>query len=96
MRLHIERERQRANTIRHQLTRDHPCPYCQGELGDSPQCDHIIPLTLWGRSVEWNMVWVCARCNLKKGGRGLNEFVEAEKLNRVMIFWALKQLGKRL
>jgi len=71
------------------------CPYCFGPLGDNPHPDHIYPVTRGGLSEPENLVYVCARCNLKKQDRTLREFIRREGLDREAVEIVLEQLGKR-
>lgn len=70
------------------------CPYCGALLDDIPHADHIYPITKGGLSVKENMVFVCSKCNLRKSGMTLREFIEKTGLKRTFVETNLKKLGK--
>lgn len=70
------------------------CPYCGLQLDDTPHADHIYPIIKGGLSVKENMVYVCNKCNLKKSGMTLREFIIKAGLNRVFVEENLEKLGK--
>ena len=70
------------------------CPYCGSLLDDIPHADHIYPITKGGLSVKENMVYVCSKCNLRKSGMTLREFIEKTGLKRTLVEANLKKLGK--
>lgn len=41
-----------------------------------------------------NMVYVCSKCNLRKSGMTLREFIEKAGLKRTFVETNLKKLGK--
>lgn len=49
------------------------CRYC-GELATEPECDHITPLSLGGKSVMDNLATACMPCNRSKGAKPLAEW----------------------
>lgn len=52
---------------------DSKCAYCSSDLNfavaRSVHLDHVIPLALGGPHSMHNVVWSCAKCNLKKGAK---------------------------
>lgn len=71
------------------------CPYCGGELGDSPHADHIYPVALGGLSTPENMVLACSTCNLQKHDLTIREFASKFGKSRELIEERLTRLGKR-
>ena len=51
---------------------DHTCQYC-GDRSKRLTLDHIIPRHQGGEYSWTNLVTACPACNLKKGGRSLQE-----------------------
>lgn len=90
-----KQDRALAAQLRHQLERDHECPYCGNWLADNAQLDHIYPLACGGLSVRANLVFVCANCNSRKRDLTLNEFINRFDLSQRDIFERLDRLGKR-
>ena len=90
----IGRARDGAQSIRHGLATNHPCPYCGRQLGSNPHADHIFPVSKGGRSIVANMVMVCSACNSKKAGQTLGRFIDEWKLDRDSICAALRSLGR--
>jgi len=86
--------RSESSRLRSRLSRDHPCPYCGGELGPNMHADHIHPVAKGGLPVESNYVMVCQRCNQAKRDSTLNQFIDRMGLNREVVLRALKMLGK--
>lgn len=86
--------RETAAQIRSKLRRDHGCPYCGGVLGIAPHADHIHPVRKGGLSTLENMVYVCAPCNSAKRDLTLNQFIDKHELNRELIIYRLRELGK--
>ena len=44
------------------------CKYCKNKMTiKNTVCDHIIPLSLGGKSTLRNLQMICARCNTRKG-----------------------------
>lgn len=50
------------------------CQYC-GKKTDSPQCDHVVPLSSGGKSTMENLVTACRECNLSKGAKTVEEWM---------------------
>ena len=43
------------------------CHYCQVELSPWEMTkDHIVPRSIGGLDIRWNIVWSCRDCNSKK------------------------------
>ena len=51
------------------------CQYCGGDCVSEPQCDHVLPLFLGGKSTDSNLVCACRFCNSSKAGRSLEEWL---------------------
>lgn len=83
-----------AQEIRVRLSRDHPCPYCGGPLGRSPQADHIHSVAKGGLSTIQNMVYICVQCNNKKSHMTLTAFAAREVRDLPEILKRLRALGK--
>lgn len=49
------------------------CVYC-GCSTDSPECDHIHPVSKGGKSVLENLATACRPCNRSKGAKTLDEW----------------------
>jgi 5-methylcytosine-specific restriction endonuclease McrA len=86
--------REQADTVRRQLPRDHPCPYCYCQLDRDAHADHIHPVSKGGLSTVKNMVYACVKCNQKKGGLTLISFIVKFNLDAPQIFRNLSALGK--
>jgi 5-methylcytosine-specific restriction endonuclease McrA len=78
-------DRRMADEVKRRLASHHPCPYCGGSLGDQRHADHIYPVAKGGLSVDPNMVWVCATCNVKKSDMTLAQFIAKFQLDRAAI-----------
>lgn len=81
--------------LKSQIEDSSRCPYCNGELGESPHADHIYPVSLGGLSTIENMVLICASCNLAKSNKTLRQFIFDRKLNRAQVEIRLERLGKQ-
>ena len=86
--------RDAAHIIKDRIKAQHCCPYCGGDLGESPHADHIYPVSKGGRSTERNMVYVCARCNEDKFDLTLSAFIRNNNLDRDAIEARLRRMGK--
>ena len=86
--------REASRGVLKKLSKNHPCPYCFGDLGKNPHADHIHPVSKGGQAKVANMVYVCACCNAKKRDMTLNQFIENFQLDRSRVFAALRALGK--
>jgi sarcosine oxidase delta subunit len=62
------------------------CPYCGVELiefkldgrwGDVKTLDHITPLSLGGGHTQSNVLVCCRQCNIKKGAKPFDEWIES-------------------
>lgn len=97
---YMDKSREAANAVKAKLKiqkeQFKSCPYCNGQLGDEPHCDHIIPIAMGGLSIDHNMVFICSDCNLRKGAKTLREFVVAVGFDREEIEKRLLVLGKRI
>jgi CRISPR/Cas system Type II protein with McrA/HNH and RuvC-like nuclease domain len=79
------------------------CEYCGEDLAHLPkhmvQIDHLIPRDKGGNNLHTNLLVACWKCNERKAGKTLEEWVGAEKAAE---FYAKAQqpidleLGKRL
>tara|TARA_B100000963_G_C22607579_1_gene663342 strand:+ start:150 stop:1121 length:972 start_codon:yes stop_codon:yes gene_type:complete len=71
------------------------CPYCGKHLTRSDShMDHIYPVAKGGQSVLENLVFVCSRCNQKKGKLTLNRFISKHRLDQQLIYKRLEKLKK--
>jgi len=50
------------------------CPYC-GERIVIGEVDHIVPVAMGGSIAQFNLAWVCQKCNRSKGNRSVPEFL---------------------
>lgn len=80
--------------LREQTNIDSHCPYCGGDMGDDPHCDHVYPVSKGGLSTPQNMVYVCSDCNLKKTALTLTQFIKKYGFRRLEIEQRLEKLGK--
>lgn len=55
------------------------CVYCATDLGRSAHLDHIVPLVKGGTNTDDNVQLLCQFCNLSKGAKMHDEFVEYRK-----------------
>jgi 5-methylcytosine-specific restriction endonuclease McrA len=90
-----QKDRDLAAATKHKIRAGDCCPYCGERLGDQRHLDHIYPLSLGGLSIEPNMVWVCVPCNLRKSNQTLNQFIDANNLDRDRIYAVLRAMKKR-
>lgn len=86
--------RSESARLRQRLRRDHPCPYCGGDLGPDMHADHIHPVAKGGLPVESNYVMVCQPCNQAKRDFTLNQFIDRMGFDRETVIRALRALGK--
>jgi len=71
------------------------CPYCGKILSKSDaHMDHIYPVAKGGQSVRSNLVFVCSRCNQKKGKLTLNNFIRKNEYDQSLVEKRLKKLNK--
>lgn len=70
----IKRPRPRVRLSKREIFRrdDHSCQYC-GSRSGRLTVDHIMPRHRGGEHNWLNLVTACPSCNLKKGGRTLDE-----------------------
>jgi len=61
--------------IRQEIFRrdNYTCQYC-GTKSENLHCDHVIPLSRGGTNDPANLVTACARCNLSKSSKTLEEW----------------------
>jgi len=85
-----------GRSIKKELEVTEDCPYCGESLGRNYHADHIIPITIGGGSVRHNMVNVCARCNLKKGGDTLFKFCQKNGHDFSVIACRLQSMSKQV
>ena len=70
----VKRPRPRVRLSKREIYRrdSHTCQYC-GSNGRRLTLDHVIPRHKGGDHLWTNLVTACASCNLKKGGRTIQE-----------------------
>jgi 5-methylcytosine-specific restriction endonuclease McrA len=52
------------------------CPYCgEATADDDWRMDHIVPVSRGGTNLSSNLLFVCSRCNCRKGAKPLDEFL---------------------
>ncbi len=87
IRLHhmIRRPHQRVKLCKIEVfRRDHyTCQYC-GRVVSSPTLDHVFPRHLGGTHSWENLVTACQTCNLKKGGKTLDQVHDMHLLRKPM------------
>jgi 5-methylcytosine-specific restriction endonuclease McrA len=89
-------DRELSGLLRNQIAITSHCPYCSEEFGsENAHLDHIIPIAYGGLSVQTNLVFVCAGCNLRKAALTLNEFIDRNCLDRAAIYERLRESNKR-
>ncbi len=54
------------------------CFYCGVVLGDDYHIDHFVPLSMGGNNNPSNLRLSCPKCNLIKGAKNPQEFIQAE------------------
>ena len=86
--------REVADIVKERIGKQEFCPYCGGDLGESPHADHIYPVSKGGRSTIKNMVYVCASCNMAKLDMTLSTFIRTYNLDRDEIEKRLADMGK--
>jgi 5-methylcytosine-specific restriction endonuclease McrA len=70
----VKRPRPRVRLSKREVFRrdGHTCQYC-GSNGRRLTLDHVIPRHRGGDHLWTNLVTACSACNLKKGGRAIQE-----------------------
>lgn len=70
----VKRPRPRVRLTKRELFRrdGHTCQYC-GQRSQRLTIDHVVPRFRGGEHSWPNLVTACPPCNLRKGGRTLNE-----------------------
>lgn len=91
-----DKSRSIAAQRREMIEKTDQCPYCGSELGNDAHLDHIQPINRGGLSIDENLVWCCAKCNLSKSNKGLIEFLLASNYNIEQTCTRLISLGKRV
>lgn len=51
------------------------CVYC-GDASEPLHCDHVLPFSKGGQSTLSNLVTACAPCNISKGARTPEEWLQ--------------------
>jgi len=78
---HTGNSRRQATSVKKQLSEQIKilpyCPYCGGDLGETPHADHIYPIAKGGLSTKENMVYVCQPCNKRKSDKPLIQFIQS-------------------
>ena len=85
-----------GRSVKKELEVTEDCPYCGESLGRNYHADHIIPITIGGGSARQNMVNVCAKCNLKKGGDTLFKFCQKNGYDFSVIARRLQSMSKQV
>lgn len=60
------------------------CACCKDPLGEDFHLDHVLPLALGGTNTDDNMQLLRKRCNLQKGSRHPDEFMQEREFD---ILW---------
>jgi 5-methylcytosine-specific restriction endonuclease McrA len=70
----VKRPRPRVRLSKREVFRrdNYTCQYC-GTSHGRMTLDHVVPRHLGGRHTWENLVTACASCNLRKGGRSLDQ-----------------------
>lgn len=70
----IHRPRPEPQLTRHEIFRrdNYTCQYC-GKQSKQLTIDHVVPRHRGGRRTWENLVTACPRCNVRKGGRTIEE-----------------------
>ncbi len=71
-----DEQRRISIPIKDRLPANHLCPYCDNELGEDFEADHIHPVSKGGLSIISNMINVCYECNRAKGNKTLGVFAD--------------------
>lgn len=73
---HVKREKEKARRLKktdfwhRKIQKEGRCSYCQKPLTASQvTLDHIVPLSLGGRSTRGNVAISCRSCNVTKSAR---------------------------
>lgn len=74
-----------------QIAKWNGCPYCFKIMNSSDaQLDHIYPVAKGGKTAKENLVYVCSKCNRKKGKLTINKFISTHRLNQEKVFKVLR------
>jgi 5-methylcytosine-specific restriction endonuclease McrA len=84
-----------AEEVKRGLRVTSECPYCDGPM-IGPHADHIVSLSMHGLSEESNLVYICWKCNVSKGGGSLRAFAEKRGYSFEAIRVRLLKLGKNV
>ena len=57
------------------VDQDGKCAYCEKPLGDDYHVDHMVPLSRGGRNDWENLAVTCPTCNLEKGPKTVEEYI---------------------
>jgi hypothetical protein len=90
----VGNSRERARRVNRKILLTENCPYCGRSIGSNPHVDHIYPVKRGGLSSITNMVYVCNDCNLRKGGKGVLEFLIENGYPIEEVYKKLRDLGK--
>lgn len=84
--LRISRSRHAMSELDHSISLEYrkaiandACFYC-GQRAEQMHDDHMNPLSRGGTDHWWNLVRACAPCNLRKGAKTAQEFIEEMSL----------------
>lgn len=67
---HVPNRQVRFSRINIYLRDQHTCQYCgQRFIKSELNLDHVVPVSLGGKTTWENVVCSCIKCNIKKGGR---------------------------
>lgn len=65
------------------IKQDNKCYWCKNLIVNVPQADHYIPLSKNGSNDITNIVASCSTCNLSKGNKMPDEFLEYISKNQI-------------
>jgi len=92
-----KKSRETIASLRDQVRKTSECPYCGNSVGPGGHhLDHIVPVSRGGLNTVDNLVYICARCNLKKGDSGLLAFAKKAGIEIEPLIERLHRLGKHV
>lgn len=92
-----KKARRNISTLKNIIEPFEFCPYCNSPLnGEEMHLDHIYPVVKGGLSTTENLVYCCKKCNLKKGDKGLIEFLISENSDVQIVVNRLIKMGKKI